>query len=193
MLRLTFICHGPTENTRAAAFPQDLPLAPDAAGACEALRGTLRRADHMVASPRLRARQTAALLGLDAQVEAALDDLDHGRWRGRSLADIQAAEPEALKAWREDGRSAPHGGESLARVQERVSAWLAQQERSRGHILAVSHAAVIRAAVLTVLDAPMDAFWRMDIEPLSLTDLRFDGRRWALRALNVTVQGSRPG
>ena len=52
----------------------------------------------------------------------------------------------------------------------------------------MTHAAVIRAAVLIVLDAPASAFWRIDVEPLSLTDLRFDGRRWALRALGLAVE-----
>lgn len=187
MLRVTFICHGTTPATHAAAFPDDEPLSAGAAGACDALRGRLRRADRAVASPRARARQTAALLGLDARVDAALDDLDHGRWRGRSLAEIEAQEPGALKAWRDDGLAAPHGGESIARLRQRVSAWMAQQARERGHTLAISHAAVIRAAVIEVLDAPAEAFWHVDIEPLSLTDLRFDGRRWALRALNVTL------
>jgi broad specificity phosphatase PhoE len=48
-------------------------------------------------------------------------------------------------------------------------------------MIAVTHAAVIRAAVIGVLGAPPQSFWRIDVEPMSLVDLRSDKRRWALR------------
>jgi broad specificity phosphatase PhoE len=62
-----------------------------------------------------------------------------------------------------------------------VSDWLADRLRDDGHTVAVTHAAVIRAAVIGVLDAPPQSFWRIDVEPLSRVDLRSDKRRWVLR------------
>lgn len=38
-----------------------------------------------------------------------------------------------------------------------------------GHTVAVTHASVIRAVVLAVLDAPFPAFWRIDVPPLTAT------------------------
>ena len=54
--------------------------------------------------------------------------------------------------------------------------------------VAVTHAAVIRAAILAVMGASAACFARIDVTPLSLTDLRSDGRRWTLRATGLTVR-----
>ena len=67
---------------------------------------------------------------------------------------------------------------------------LAERLREDGHTIAVTHAAVIRAAVVTALGAPAQSFWRIDIEPLSRIALRSDNRRWVLR-VPVEAEGSR--
>jgi broad specificity phosphatase PhoE len=40
-----------------------------------------------------------------------------------------------------------------------------------GHAIVVTHASVIRAAIVNVFQAPSSAFWRLDLEPLSFTSL----------------------
>jgi broad specificity phosphatase PhoE len=97
------------------------------------------------------------------------------------LADIAAAEPEAVAAWLADPNAAPHGGESLTALVGRVADWL-DSDRIRGRTLAVTHAAVMRAAVVHVLGAPVRSFWRIDVAPLSIIELRRNGRRWTLHA-----------
>ncbi|MEP9353374.1 histidine phosphatase family protein [Xanthobacter sp. KR7-65] len=186
MLRLTLLCHA-MAPARPPAFADDAPLQASLRAAVAALRTRLPRAEHYRASPALRARQTAEALGIAADAEPALADLDLGRWTGRPLADIHEAEPEAAAAWLADPAAASHGGESRAALQARVAAWLDHQADGRGHMLCVTHAAVIRAAVLHALGAPADAFFRLDVEPLSLADLRHDGRRWAVRSLNLPL------
>jgi len=47
----------------------------------------------------------------------------------------------------------------------------------------VTHAAVIRAAVIHAIDAKPSSFWRIDVAPLCRVDLRSNGERWVLRAL----------
>ncbi|MFH3478927.1 histidine phosphatase family protein [Xanthobacter variabilis] len=167
------------------AFPIDEPLDAAALPALSVLREGLGRVDRCLTSPLLRARQTAAALAQDVTVEPALRELDLGQWRGRALRDIHDREPEAAALWLSAPDAVPHGGESRAQLQARVGAWLNAQMAGRGHTLCVTHAAVIRAAVLHTLGSPPDAFWRLDIEPLSRTALRCDGRRWALRGLNA--------
>jgi broad specificity phosphatase PhoE len=179
--RLTLICHGTTAATRASAFPLDEPLENGAAEQARVLSPALRRWDRAVTSPALGARQTADALSLDASVRPALRDCDYGHWRGRRLVDIQAAHPAEVAAWLSDHDAAPHGGESLLALMRRVSDWLADRLRDDGHTVAVTHAAVIRAVVIGVLDAPPQSFWRIDVEPLSRVDLRSDQRRWVLR------------
>ncbi|HTO83978.1 MAG TPA: histidine phosphatase family protein [Methylomirabilota bacterium] len=176
--RLTLICHAATAATRAAAFPLDEPIE---AGAPERAPG-LPQAERVWTSPALRARQTAEALGLAATPEPALRDCDFGRWAGRRLADLQAAEPAAVAAWLGDPAAAPHGGESLLDLLARVASWLEARAGERGHGIAITHPAIIRAAIVHALAAPPAAFWRIDIEPLSLTELRRSPQHWTLRA-----------
>jgi broad specificity phosphatase PhoE len=185
--RLTLICHGPTAATRASAFPLDEPLEDGGVEQARALGPSLRRWDRAATSPALRARQTAEALSLDAGVHPALRDCDYGRWCGRTLADIQAAHPAEVAAWLSDPAAAPHDGESLLALMRRVSDWMADRLHDDGHTVAVTHGSVIRAAVIDVLGAPSNAFWRIDVEPVSIVDLRSNKRRWVLR-----VPGSGP-
>jgi len=184
-MRLTLICHAATAATRAAAFPLDEPI--DEPGAAAAAAAKLQTADRVWTSPALRARQTASALGLEAAVEPLLRDADCGRWAGRRLAALQGEEPDAVAAWLSDPSAAPHGGESVLDVLRRVGAWLDGLTAARSRAIAVTHPAVVRAAIAHVLGAPPPSFWRIDVEPLSLTDLRRGPRHWTLRAAGVPL------
>ena len=180
--RLTLLCHASTDAVRRAAFPADEPL--DERGAVQAAdaASNLGSFDSAWTSPALRARQTAAALRLSAQDDVALRDCDFGRWSGLRLTDLQAREPDAVAAWIADPAVAPHGGESILDVLRRVGGWLDARREERGRGIAVTHPAVVRAAVIHVLGAPPQSFWRIDVEPLSITDLRRNGDRWTLRS-----------
>ncbi|WP_424891059.1 histidine phosphatase family protein [Streptomyces sp. XH2] len=142
--------------------------------------GRLPAAGRVLTTPSPRCRETAAVLGADgAGAEPALRDLGAGRWEGRALAELGASEPEAVAAWLTDPDAAPHGGESVRGVVARVGAWLDGLED--GRVLAVAAPAVIRAAVVHGLALPAQVFWRLDVQPLSLTELTGRGGRWNLR------------
>jgi broad specificity phosphatase PhoE len=134
-------------------------------------------------SPALRAVQTAQALGLDAAVEPLLADLNLGAWAGKTLAQVEAEDAEALALWMRDPACAPHGGESVAHLLKRVACWL-DQLGEEGRVIAVTHSAVIRAATLIALDAPAKSFWRIDVAPLSLSRLFARNGRWTVRSLN---------
>ena len=51
----------------------------------------------------------------------------------------------------------------------------------KSRITAVTHPAVVRAAIMLTLDATANSFWRIDIEPVSTTLLHFRGGAWTLR------------
>jgi broad specificity phosphatase PhoE len=93
------------------------------------------------------------------------------------------AEAEAATAWIDDPAFAGHGGESFDMLAGRIAAWLAARRTIEGVVLAITHAAVLRAAAIAVLGAPTAAFWRIDAGPLSALTLSSDGRRWVLREL----------
>ncbi|UCI06450.1 histidine phosphatase family protein [Mesorhizobium sp. B1-1-8] len=188
LARLTMISSGATLATRRGRFAQDEPLEPQALARAGAIAPALRRADRVWTSPALRARQTAEALGLEASLEPRLADQDFGRWAGKSFEAAQAQDPEGIAAWFSDPDAAPHGGEALADVARRGVALMDDLLTQPGHTIAVTHAGVIRAAIVHVLGAPLSSVWKIDLEPLSLTDFRSDGRRWVLRASGVSYR-----
>jgi broad specificity phosphatase PhoE len=182
-MRLTLICHGATAATRTASFPLDEPLEARAIERAKALGKTLPLANHTWTSPALRAQQTAKALSLDARSHPALKDCDYGRWAGRRLKEVQTREPDAVATWLSDFAAAPHGGEALADLFRRVSIWIDDILQGDGHTVAVTHATVIRAAVIHLLEAPAASFWRIDVAPLSFVDLSGNGKNRNLRLL----------
>jgi len=186
---VTLISHAGTRAQRLAAFPVDDE--PVDEGARAEIGWRAPRVQQVWSGPERRVRQTAEALGLSATTATALRDCDYGNWSGRELSEVQLAEPERVLSWLTDVMAAPHGGESIRDVIDRIGRWLDEQ-RGVGHIIAVTHPAVIRAAIVSALDVPPQAFWRIDIAPLSLTDLRFNGRGWTLRSSGCALRGS-PG
>lgn len=187
LARLTMIASGATQATRKGRFPNDEAPEPRALDLAAALAASLRRADRVWTSPALAARQTAKALSLDATVEPLLGEQDFGRWAGRSFEEVQAEDSDGMAAWFADADAAPHGGESLAAVVRRVAALMERLASEGGHTMALTHAVPIRAAMVHVLGAPLSSVWKIDIEPLSLTEFRSDGRRWVLHASGVAA------
>lgn len=184
--RLTLVCSGLAAAARRGAFPAAGDALDDRALAqAAAARPLLAPAVRALSAPDLRARQTALAFGLAATEEDALRDQDFGRWAGRELDEVGGAEPQALAAWLSGPDAAPGGGEPFSAVAARAAAWLDSLRGVPGHTVAITHAAFVRAALLAVLGAPASCFARIDVAPLSLTDLRGDGRRWQLRATGV--------
>ncbi|GAA3050566.1 histidine phosphatase family protein [Actinokineospora globicatena] len=177
-LRVVLVCHGATRATRSAGFPLDEPLLPTAITGAGPGFGHV---DSALRGPTLRCLQTAEALGLDAEPDERLRDLDHGDWSGRALDEVAAADPAGMARWLTDPESAPHGGESLAELARRVGGWLDDRSPGAARTVAVTHPAVVRAAIGHALGAGPAAFWRVDVAPLSRTTLRGGPGRWTLR------------
>lgn len=171
--RLTLISHAMTDAMSAGRFPVDESLSE--IGRRQA--GGPVTAERAFAGPELRTRETAELLGLHAFVEPRLADLDCGQWRGQELQNIP---PAGLRDWLTEPAAAPHGGESIVELVERVAGWL-QQLDDAVRTVAVTHPAVIRAAILVALSAPPKSFWRIDVAPAGHTVLHRRGGVWTLR------------
>ena len=181
---MTFVCHGSTTATRRAAFPLDEPLEPAAAAAAANLaeRLHLPSGGQVLTGPTLRCRQTAELLGLPSIVDIGLGDWKLGSWAGRTLDELSAEAPDEIQAWITDPSSTPPGGEPLTSVIERVGRWLDASDKRPTRVIAVTHPAVIRSAILHTLQAPADSFWRIDVSPLAVVEVRGHPGRWSLHA-----------
>ena len=178
--RLILICHASTEAVRKSAFPVDEPIDDRGRKEAEDLAGRLPHADQCWTSPELCARQTAEALRLDASPQPLLRDCDYGAWRGRAFDDVAAREPQAIAAWLRDPAAAPHGGESISKLIQRVAQWLAGEQIHHRRSIVVTHAAVIRAAIVHAIDATPRSFWRIDVAPLWWTRLSGNQGRWNL-------------
>ncbi len=180
--RTTLLAHAPTSATAAAAFPADESLDARGRAWAEAGRGSLRAA-RVVCAPEPACRETCDLLGFQPAVDEGLRGWDLGSWAGRTIDAVAAEQPDEVATWLADPAAAPHGGEPLTALVVRARRWL---ERAQpGHTLAVCSSALVRAAVVAVLDAPDTAFWRVDIAPMTVTDLRGGPGRWTVRATGV--------
>lgn len=178
VVRLTLVSHALTDAMSAGRFPTDEPLNPVGHRQVDASID-LGVADAAFCGPEKRTRQTAELLGLQAEVDGRLADLDCGRWRGDVLSGVLPAD---LAIWLTDPTRAPHGGESVVELVDRVRDWMESLTARRSRLVAVTHPAVIRAAILVALDAPPKSFWRIDIAPVSRTVMHFRGHAWTLRS-----------
>ncbi len=184
--RITFISHAPTAALRRAAFPLDESIESRELEKLVSIGWTPPRVHQAFTGPKLRTRQTASALGLDPLPSAELKDLDYATWRGKSLDEVQSTDPQGVGLWLTNVDAAPHRGESLTSLLARIEHWLGGRHGS-GHTLTFTHPAVIRAAILSALQAPVQSFWRIDIAPPSITGLRWSGRFWTLRSIGCPL------
>jgi probable phosphoglycerate mutase len=144
-------------------------------------------------SPRERTRQTAEAIALASRLGPpreleALDEVDVGAWSGRSFAELEG--DPAWRSWNEQrGAARTPSGESFADVQRRVTGKLEELKtrHPEATVGLVTHAEVIRAAVLHHLRMAADEWWRIEISPASITRLAIDGSGARLLGLNEVI------
>ncbi|MBB1256292.1 histidine phosphatase family protein [Streptomyces alkaliterrae] len=182
--RLTLLAAARCSPVLDTRFDDDRPL--DNAGWQAVRRGApalvgLAAAALRYRSPSERCRETGYALGLFPLAQPALRDCDMGRWRGRTLSEVAAREPDAVDAWLRDPYVAPHGGESLTAFIGRIGHWLDTRPAADDEwIVAVTEPAVLRAALCHALKTPPHAYWRIDAHPLAAVTLTGTAGDWHL-------------
>jgi len=152
MSRIALIRHGPTgwNQQKRLQGQSDQPLSDDGRARVQTwkLPRTLIDEFHWVASPLIRAQETARILGLDPAPEPTLIEMHWGDWEGHThieLAEKYGAEFKLRAGKGIDLR--PHGGESPREVRERVAVWARTVGESGRPTGAVAHQGIIRAAI----------------------------------------------
>lgn len=181
---LVLVRHGVTRHTAAKRFSgglggDDPPLADEGRAQVRAtatwLRPLAAEATTVVASPVRRTRESAeivaAVLDLPLVEEPGLAEMEFGRWDGLTFAEVGERDPDGLAAWLGSLDVAPPGGESFRTVEARV---LAGRDRllaahAGSTVVAVSHVTPIKTLVADALGAPLDAVYRMELSPASVT------------------------
>jgi broad specificity phosphatase PhoE len=193
---LFLLRHGPTawNAVKRVQGRADIPLSAHGRATVATWRLPAEVADwRAVTSPLSRAVETARLLGLAAEPEPALIEMDWGEWEGSRLTDAERMAPAELTQRAEAGLDfRPPGGESYRDVQERLRSFLAGCAATGHPTLAVAHQGVILALLALATG------WTMrDPPPLRLRpghgqvfDLMPDGRP-TVRTLNVALAADR--
>jgi probable phosphoglycerate mutase len=155
------------------------------------------RVDAVVASPVRRTLESAdiiaAALGQPIEVEPGFAEMEFGVWDGMTFGEVGEQYPAELKSWLGSVDNAPEGGESFTTVQERVLAGLGRL--LEGHagktVVVVSHVTPIKTLVANAVDAPLEAVFRMELTPASVTVLSYyDDGRASMRMYNALPPGS---
>lgn len=197
MIRLALLRHGPTDwnAERRLQGRADLPLS--AAGRIAVARRRIPAelaGFRWLTSPLLRARETARLLGVAAEVEPALIEMDYGGWEGRTLAALRAEDPDGVAANEARGLDLrPPGGESPRDVQVRLAALAGRLPATGADVAAVTHKGVIRAALALAMGWDMTGKppVRLDWSAAHLFLLEAGGR-WSLVRPNLPLAEPAP-
>jgi probable phosphoglycerate mutase len=185
---LVLVRHGVTEHTVGKLFSGGLassnpPLNDEGREQARAtgewlapLAGTF---DALVSSPVRRTRETAEiladLLDLEIEEEPGIAEMEFGTWDGLSFTEVHEQYPDEISSWLGDLESAPHGGESFRAVEKRV---LEGRDRivasyAGRTVVAVSHVTPIKTLVADALGAPLEAVYRMELAPASVTVISY--------------------
>ena len=138
--------------------------------------------DVVICSPLSRCKSFADALGekhsIPVKVDARIKEVGFGCWEGRERKEIQSNNPDEYEAFYKDPVNCrPAGAEPLVEFENRVSAAFEDinEKFSGQHILVVSHAGVIRAAMKLVSQKSAAEVYGMKVGNASFTRLIHTG------------------
>lgn len=195
--RFLFVRHATCAQTERMLLGRSVDAPLDARGRRQAhalaARMLRERPLRIHCSPRLRARQTACAIAMATdvvpEISPALDEIDFGNWEGRSFSEL--ADDLQWQRWNADRESAcTPAGESIAGVQKRVTRLLGALSCRfpNGTIVLVTHAEIVRSALLYALGAPADDYCHIDVAPASSTVMHASGGRLFTDAADLRMR-----
>jgi probable phosphomutase (TIGR03848 family) len=193
--------HGLTAATGKALTGRTPGISLDDRGRAQADAVAARLADvkldAIVSSPLDRCFQTAEAIAasqksgdLAVQVDERFTEVGYGDWTGMSLRKL-SREPlwRVVQAYPSAVTFPGQGGEALADVQRRAVAAIREWNASigaKGAYLICSHGDVIKAILADSLGLHLDLYQRINIDPCSLSVIRFTPLRPFVERLNDT-------
>ncbi len=184
-MNILLVRHGETAWNALGRFQgrTDVPLSPE--GKRQAFELSQRLRDlpltRVVASPLIRAHETAEIVARVHQLPVATDDrlieISHGDWEGKFADDAWRTDPEILERYRTNpGRDDPAGpkAETLGSVFHR--SWAGFEDATHGLgaddcVLIAAHDAVNRAILCQVLGLSTERVWSFRQAPATLNYL----------------------
>ncbi len=164
------------------------------------------RIDAVVCSPVRRTLESAEIvaaeLDLPLEEEPGFAEMEFGAWDGLTFVEVAEQHKETFEAWLGDIEAPPPGGESFRTVEARVRAGLGRvlEKHSGRTVVVVSHVTPIKTLVANTLSAPLEAVFRMELSPASVSVISFypdpsapdgSGYRSSMRLYNALPPGDR--
>lgn len=107
-----------------------------------------------------------------------LAEPDYGIWAGRTVREVMMQDAEAFQAWLE-GAAPPAESHVLSCWRAAAAGWLNTSIFEVATVpLRLPPQSAPRSSTFSA--PPLHSFARIDIHPLSIIELRSDGRRWHL-------------
>ena len=185
MARLVLIRHGETEWSASGKHTSvtDVPLLESGRRDALLLRERLAGRDFalVLSSPRARARDTAALAGLEPEVDDDLVEFDYGSYEGRTTPEIREERP-GWSVWK-DG--AP-GGETAVDVGARADRVIERALAAGGDVAVFAHGHFLRVLGARWIGLPAVYGGHLALETGSVCELGFERERRVIWVWNDT-------
>lgn len=166
---LYLVRHGRTDaNARGLLQGRlDPPLDDVGRAQAGAIARMIGEVDEVIASPLVRAQETAAFFGLPVTTDERWVELAYGEYEGRPAKSVPA---EVWQGWRTDPEFATEGGESFGSLDGRVREACGEYVPAMGErdIVVVSHVSPIKAAVAWALNASLDIMFHCHLSQASV-------------------------
>lgn len=147
----------------------------------------------VISSPLERTYQTAEPIALmhrlPIEINQGLQEMDFGEWEGKPFSQLKK-----LNAWKliqeQPSLFCFPGGESFVEAQQRMVAALNVINKAYSEkdlVVCVSHCDMIKLAVAFYLQMPLNAFQRLQINPVSVTLLNLHDENVSFGPINATA------
>jgi broad specificity phosphatase PhoE len=170
-MRIVLARHGETEWSASGKHTSvtDLPLTERGREAARTIGERLagREFALVLSSPLARARDTAALAGLEAEIEPNLVELAYGPYEGRTTKEIRVEQP-GWSVWKEPG------GETLEQAGARVDRVIARCLDADGDVALFAHGHILRILAARWLELPPERGASFALDTATVSELGFE-------------------
>jgi broad specificity phosphatase PhoE len=185
---LILLRHGRTKANAGGLLQGRIDLELDELGRlqAQAAAAAIGPVDRVIASPLVRAQQTAQAFGQPVETDDRFIELDYGDWEAKPVKDVPA---QTWAEWRNDLDFRPPNGETLNELGHRVRGGLMDLAADAVHqnIVVVSHVSPIKASVAWALGTPDETTWRLFLGQASICRIATTLDSARLIEFNVTT------
>ncbi len=189
-MNIYFLRHGETVSAGTYTGATDVPLSAEGISQIVSISSYFRDIviDHAYCSPLARCQKSFELLALPVQCsfEAALTEINFGEWETRSFDALYRDDRKNMERWfRLKHAFTFPGGDTIAHFSSRIKVWFEKLgNESYTNVLVVSHAGVIKHAIIHLLGLDIETADRFEISEGHVSLVSINDGFAVLRFLN---------